>query len=116
MGIKILFPHASGVKCLTRQSQTADSATGVATREVILSARKVVPCFSVGLQLVLLHTFYSEAQCCVCTALQLGGDVEQRWLMRKYDVIHKPEVHNISLRQQRRTKPRPQSICPQNLV
>ena len=25
----------------------------------------------------------------MCTALQLGGDVEQRWLMSKFDVIHK---------------------------
>jgi len=25
----------------------------------------------------------------VCTALQLGGDVEQSWLMSKYDVIYK---------------------------
>jgi len=24
----------------------------------------------------------------MCTALQLGGDVEQPWLMSKYDVIH----------------------------
>jgi len=35
---------------------------------------------------------------CVCTALQLGGDVEQPWHMSKYDVIRKPEVHNVSLR------------------
>jgi len=27
--------------------------------------------------------------------------------MRKYDVIHKPEVHKISQRRQRRTEPRP---------
>ena len=26
---------------------------------------------------------------CVCTAFQLGGDVEQPWLISKYDVIHK---------------------------
>ena len=46
---------------------------------------------SVGLQLVLLRTFYSQALGCVsvCTALQLGGDVEQPWIMNKYDVIHK---------------------------
>jgi len=41
------------------------------------------------MQLVLLRTVYSQAQGCVCTALQLGGDVEQPWLMSKYDVIHK---------------------------
>jgi len=44
---------------------------------------------STGLQLVLLCTVYSQAQGCVCTALQLGGDVEQPWLMSKYDVIRK---------------------------
>ena len=44
---------------------------------------------SVGLQLVLLRTVYSQAQGCVCTALPLGGDVEQPRLMSKYDVIHK---------------------------
>jgi len=44
---------------------------------------------SVGLQLVLLRTVYSQAQGCVCTALQLGGGVKQPWLMSKYDVIHK---------------------------
>ena len=44
---------------------------------------------SVGLQLALLRKVYSQAQGCVCTALQLGGDVEQPWLMSKYDVIHK---------------------------
>jgi len=44
------------------------------------------------MQLVLLRTAYSQAQGCVCTAqsaLQLGGDVEQPWLMSLYDVIHK---------------------------
>ena len=39
--------------------------------------------------LALLHTVYSQAQGCVCAALQLGGDVEQPWLMSKYDVVHK---------------------------
>jgi len=53
-----------------------------------LSARKVVRA-SVGLQLVLLRTVYSQARGCVCAALQLGGDVEQSWLMSKYDVVHK---------------------------
>jgi len=45
------------------------------------------------LQLVLLCTLYSQAQGCVCTALQLsvqlGGNVEQPWLMSKHGVIHK---------------------------
>jgi len=40
------------------------------------------------MQLVLLRTVYSQAHGCVCTQLQLGGDVEQPWLMSKYDVIH----------------------------
>jgi len=90
----------------TRESQTADSALVVATWEVTLSARKVVPCVS-WLATGVLRTIYSQAQSCVCTALQLGGDVEQPWLMSKYDVIHKTEVHNISLRGQKRTEPRP---------
>jgi len=79
------------VTITARQSQTADSAPDVATWEVTWSAPKVVPCVtaSVGLQLVLLRTFYSQAQGCVCTALQLGGDVEQPWLMSKYDVMHR---------------------------
>ena len=29
----------------------------------------------------------------MCTALQLGDDVEQPWLMCKYDVIHKTGIH-----------------------
>jgi len=41
------------------------------------------------LQLVLLRTAYSQAQGCISTALQLGSDVEQTWLMSKYDVINK---------------------------
>ena len=32
----------------------------------------------------------------MCTALQLGGDVEQPWLMSKYDAIIKPEIHNTT--------------------
>ena len=36
--------------------------------------------------MILNSTF---CQGCVCTALQLGGDVKQPWLMRKYDVIRK---------------------------
>jgi len=41
------------------------------------------------MQLILLRAFYNQAQGCMCTALQLGGDDEQLWLMSKYDVIHK---------------------------
>ena len=53
--------------------------------------------------------FIAQAQGCGCTALQLDGNVEQPWLwlMSKYDVIHKPEVHNVSLHHQRRNKPWP---------
>ena len=68
-------PAAASLQRTTRQSWTTDSAPGVATWEVTLSTRKV-PRASVGLKLVLLRTFYSQAQGCVCTALQLGGDVE----------------------------------------
>ena len=32
-------------------------------------------------------------------------------IMAKHDVIHKPEVHNVSQRRQRRTEPWPQGIC-----
>jgi len=69
-----------------------DFTPGVAAWEVkvTLSARKVVQsarCHATGL--VLLHTVYSQAQCCVCAALQPDGDVEQPWLTCKYDVIHK---------------------------
>ena len=39
--------------------------------------------------LVILRTVCSQAQGCVCAALQLGGDVEQPWLTSKHDVIHK---------------------------
>ena len=37
----------------------------------------------------------------------LGGDVEQPSIMCNYDVIHKLEIHNTSLRRQKRTDPRP---------
>ena len=40
----------------------------------------------------------------MCTALQLGGDVEQPRLVTS---SIKPEVDNISLRRQKRTEPRP---------
>ena len=42
-----------------------------------------------GLQLVLQRTDYSQAQGCVCSALQLGSDVQQPFLTWKYDVIRK---------------------------
>jgi len=35
--------------------------------------------------MVLMRTVYSQTQGCVSTAIQLGGDVEQPWLMSKYD-------------------------------
>jgi len=47
------------------------------------------PKSSPACKLVLLRTVYSQAQGYVCTALQLGGDVEQPWIMSKYDVIYK---------------------------
>ena len=36
-----------------------------------------------------LLAVYSQAQGCVWAAPQLGGDVEQPWLVCRYDVIHK---------------------------
>ena len=81
-------------------SLTADSAPCVGTWKVTLSARKVAPCVR--------WPVYSQAQGCVCTALPLGGDVEQPWLMTS---SIKPEVHNVSLRRQRRTEPRPWITC-----
>jgi len=70
--------------------------------EVTLSSRKVVAVrASVGLQPVLLRAVYSQAQGCVCTALQLGGDVEQPRLMTS---SIKSKVHNVSLRHQKRTE------------
>jgi len=62
---------------------------GVATWEVNLSARKVVPRVRWPATGITAHIFCSQAQGCVCIALQLGGDVDQPWLMSKYDVIHK---------------------------
>jgi len=34
----------------------------------------------------------------------------------RYDVIHKPEVHNVLQRRQRRTDPRQRLTCTENLV
>ena len=73
----------------TRQSPTTDSAPAVATWEITLSARKVVPCVRWPANGITTRTVHSQAQGYVCTALQLGGDVEQPWLMSKYDVIDK---------------------------
>jgi len=47
---------------------------------------KSSPVRPLTLQPVLLRTVYCQTQGCLCTALQLGGDVEQPWLMSKYDV------------------------------
>jgi len=60
---------------------------GVATWEVTSSAQKVVPCVRWPATGITAHSF-SQAQGCVCTALQTCSDVEQPWLMSKYDVIH----------------------------
>jgi len=66
----------------TRQSLTADSASGVATCHlgITSSARKVVSC-------VRWPDTGNTAH--MCTGLQVGGDIKQPWLMSKYDVIHK---------------------------
>jgi len=54
----------------------------------LLQALAKVVRASVSLPPVLLRTVYSQTQGCICTALQLGGDVEQPWLMNKNDAIH----------------------------
>ena len=47
----------------------------------------------------------------------LGGDVEQTWLMRANMASSiKPEVHNVSLRRQRTTEPRPSVTCTKHLM
>ena len=35
--------------------------------------------------------------------------------MEKHDVIHKPEVHNVLQRRQKKTEPRLQIPCSENL-
>ena len=82
----------------------------VATAEVTLSTRKVVPCVCWPATGITAH-IYSQAQGCVCTALQLGGDVEQPCLWANMASSIKPEVHNVSLRLQGRTEPRPWVTC-----
>jgi len=37
-------------------------------------------------------------------------------LWEKYDVIHKPEVHNVFHCRQKRTEPQPRKTCVENLV
>jgi len=76
------------------QSQTADSAPGVATWGVTFSARKVVPCVRWPATGITARTVYSRAQGCVCTALQVGGDVERPWLLRNMTSSIKTEVGN----------------------
>jgi len=39
-----------------------------------------------------------------------------RYIVWKHEVIHKPEVHNVSNYWQRRTKSRPQVTCTENLM
>ena len=68
---------------------------------------------SVGLQLVLLRTVYSQAQGCVFTALELGGDVEQPLLSTS---SIKPEVHNHTPPEQDRATARGLTRIKKNLV
>ena len=49
---------------------------------------KFLPTCVLWLKILNNRTVYSQAQGCVCTALQLGGDVEQPWFISIYDVIH----------------------------
>ena len=82
----------TGASALTNkgQSQTADSAPGVATWEVTLSARKVAPCVRWPATGTTARSLQPSPRLRV-HALQLGGDVEQPWLTSKHDVIRKPE-------------------------
>ena len=43
-------------------------------------------------QLVLLRTVYSQAQVCMCTGLQLGGDVDQPWIMSKQKKLNRKHI------------------------
>ena len=54
----------------------------------LIRQQEVAPCVRC-LQRVFLRAVYSQAQGCVWAAPQLGGDVEQPWLVCRYDVIHK---------------------------
>ena len=85
----IIFDTAHGTGLIILTQNTADSAPVAATCEVTLNAQKVLSHASVGLQLVLLCTVYSQARGCVCTSLQLGGNVERPWVMSNNDSIHK---------------------------
>jgi len=69
-------------------------------------ARKVGPCVSQLARNVYSYAPFiakSKTACGLCFG-QLGGHVELPQLMGKFDVIYKPEVHNISRRRQRRTE------------
>ena len=50
----------------------------------------------------------------LCQQYQQGSHRPQTQLVCKYDVIHKTENTNASLRRQRRTEPRPQVTCTKN--
>ena len=85
----------------TRQSQTADSAPGVATREVTWSTRKVVP--HILQPSPRLHVRCASAgrrRSWAATSSNLG-----LWANMTSSI--KAEVHNVSQRRQRRTERRP---------
>jgi len=101
----------------SRRRQTPPPVLGAANWEVTVSARKVCARVSVGLQLVLLRTVYSQAQGCVwacCVRFSWAATSSSLGLFANMTSSIKPEVHNISLRRQRRTEPRPLVSCTKN--
>ena len=86
---RIIVPDGGGAGVYEQGSHRPQTPPPVLPPGKLLQAPEKKSRASVDLQLVLLRTVYSQAQGCVCAALQLGGDVEQHWLMSKYDVIHK---------------------------
>jgi len=81
----------------TEQSWTADSAPGVATWEVTLSARKVVLCVRWPATGITAHRLW-PSQDCVCTALRLGAATSSNlglWASMTSSI--KPEVQDVSL-------------------
>ena len=77
------------------------------------------PTLCTGVWWAVLRTVYSQAQGCVYTALQLGGDVEQPRITNKYDVIHKyisSTYITDHYAAERRTEPRPQVTCTKKIA
>jgi len=83
---------------------------GVATREVTLSARKIVPC--VRWYYWYYCVVYSQAQGCVyALRFSCAATSSNLGLRANMTSSIKPDVNNTSLRRQRRTEPRPYVTC-----